>query len=95
MIVLKAPQDMVLGVLQSIAGIVDRRHTLPIRANVLLRKTNASVLEQAVSLASSHFCVSRQLSVRVASLVGFGFAVPKVRPHGFFTANKANLHNAP
>ena len=39
MIVLKAPQDQVLSVLQSVAGIVERRHTLPILANILLRKT--------------------------------------------------------
>ena len=37
--VLKAPQDKVLAVLQSVAGIVERRHTLPILANVMLRKT--------------------------------------------------------
>jgi hypothetical protein len=39
MIVLKAPQDQVLSVLQSVSGIVERRHTLPILANVLIRKT--------------------------------------------------------
>ncbi|MEN9321022.1 MAG: hypothetical protein RL039_835 [Pseudomonadota bacterium] len=39
MIVLKAPQDKVLAVLQSVAGIVERRHTLSILANVMLRKT--------------------------------------------------------
>jgi len=39
MIVLKAPQDQVLSVLQSVSGIVERRHTLPILANILLRKT--------------------------------------------------------
>jgi DNA polymerase-3 subunit beta len=38
MIVLKAPQAQVLEALQSVAGIVERRHTLPILANVLLRK---------------------------------------------------------
>ncbi len=43
MIVLKATQDKVLSVLQSVAGIVERRHTLPILANVLLRKTGTSV----------------------------------------------------
>ncbi len=43
MIVLKATQDKVLSVLQSVAGIVERRHTLPILANVLLRKTGASL----------------------------------------------------
>ena len=39
MIVLKATQDKVIAVLQSVAGIVERRHTLPILANVLIRKT--------------------------------------------------------
>ncbi len=43
MIVLKAPQDQVLSVLQAVAGIVERRHTLPILANVLIRKTGSSV----------------------------------------------------
>jgi DNA polymerase III subunit beta len=39
MIVLKTTQERVLHVLQSVAGIVERRHTLPILANVLIRKT--------------------------------------------------------
>ena len=39
MIVLKAPQDQVLAALQAVSGIVERRHTLPILANVLIRKT--------------------------------------------------------
>ena len=39
MIVLKANQDQFLGVLQSVAGIVERRHTLPILANVMIRKS--------------------------------------------------------
>ncbi len=43
MIVLKAPQEKVLSVLQSVAGIVERRHTLPILANILLRKTGTAV----------------------------------------------------
>ncbi len=43
MIVLKAAQEKFLGVLQSVAGIVERRHTLPILANVLLRKTGEQV----------------------------------------------------
>lgn len=43
MIVLKAPQDKVLAVLQSVAGIVERRHTLPILANVLIRKTGSQL----------------------------------------------------
>ncbi|MSQ65335.1 MAG: DNA polymerase III subunit beta [Limnohabitans sp.] len=43
MIVLKATQEQILASLQSVAGIVERRHTLPILANVLLRKTGNDV----------------------------------------------------
>ncbi len=43
MIVLKASQDKVLAALQSVAGIVERRHTLPILANVLIRKMGGIV----------------------------------------------------
>ena len=43
MIVLKAPQEKLLDALQSVAGIVERRHTLPILANVLLRKNGPLV----------------------------------------------------
>ncbi|ACB32278.1 DNA polymerase III, beta subunit [Leptothrix cholodnii SP-6] len=39
MIVLKAAQEQVLGALQAVSGIVERRHTLPILANVLIRKS--------------------------------------------------------
>ena len=43
MIVLKAPQQKLLEALQSVAGIVERRHTLPILANVLLKKTGEDI----------------------------------------------------
>jgi len=43
MIVLKATQDKVLSALQAVAGIVERRHTLPILANVLIRKTGPNL----------------------------------------------------
>jgi len=43
MIVLKATQEKVLAVLQSVSGIVERRHTLPILANVLIRKTAGQI----------------------------------------------------
>jgi len=43
MIVLKATQDKVLGALQAVSGIVERRHTLPILANVLIRKQGSQV----------------------------------------------------
>ena len=43
MIVLKAAQEHVLSALQSVAGIVERRHTLPILANVMLRKNGDNI----------------------------------------------------
>lgn len=43
MIVLKTAQEKVLSALQAVAGIVERRHTLPILANVLIRKTGANL----------------------------------------------------
>ena len=43
MIVLKAAQEKVLGALQAVSGIVERRHTLPILANVLIRKNGAQI----------------------------------------------------
>jgi DNA polymerase-3 subunit beta len=43
MIVLKAAQEKVLNALQAVSGIVERRHTLPILANVLIRKTGRQV----------------------------------------------------
>jgi DNA polymerase-3 subunit beta len=43
MIVLKAAQEKFLAALQAVSGIVERRHTLPILANVLIRKTGPSI----------------------------------------------------
>jgi DNA polymerase III subunit beta len=43
MIVLKTAQEKVLSALQAVAGIVERRHTLPILANVLIRKTGGQI----------------------------------------------------
>jgi DNA polymerase III subunit beta len=43
MIVLKATQEKLLSLLQSVCGIVERRHTLPILANVLMRKTGENL----------------------------------------------------
>ncbi len=43
MIVLKAAQAQLLEALQSVAGIVERRHTLPILANVLMRKNGENI----------------------------------------------------
>ncbi|MFM2069494.1 MAG: hypothetical protein RLZZ584_4403 [Pseudomonadota bacterium] len=43
MIVLKAPQEQLLAALQAVCGIVERRHTLPILANVLIRKAGEHI----------------------------------------------------
>ena len=43
MIVLKASQENIVAALQSVVGIVERRHTLPILANVMIQKTSQSV----------------------------------------------------
>ena len=43
MIVLKTAQEKFLNALQAVAGIVERRHTLPILANVLMRKTGENL----------------------------------------------------
>ena len=43
MMVLKATQEQIISSLQSVAGIVERRHTLPILANVMLHKTGNEV----------------------------------------------------
>jgi len=43
MIVLKGTQEKLLGALQAVAGIVERRHTLPVLANVLMRKQGEQV----------------------------------------------------
>jgi DNA polymerase-3 subunit beta len=43
MIVLKASQENIVAALQSVVGIVERRHTLPILANVMIQKTASTV----------------------------------------------------
>jgi len=43
MIVLKAAQEKILSALQAVSGIVERRHTLPILANVLIRKNGGQI----------------------------------------------------
>jgi DNA polymerase-3 subunit beta len=43
MIVLKTAQEKVLSALQAVSGIVERRHTLPILANVLIKKAGSQI----------------------------------------------------
>ena len=60
MIVFKAAQQQVLSALQSVAGIVERRHTLPVLANVLMRK-NGATLELTTSDLEIQVRTSAQL----------------------------------
>ena len=64
MIVLKTTQERVLDVLQSVSGIVERRHTLPILANVLIRKTG-----QALQFTTSDLEIQRGSTQPRAGLV--------------------------
>ncbi|MFZ9480916.1 MAG: DNA polymerase III subunit beta, partial [Burkholderiaceae bacterium] len=43
MILIKAQRDALLKPLQTVTGIVERRHTLPILSNVLLTKQGSVV----------------------------------------------------
>lgn len=95
MIILKATQDKVLSALQSVAGIVERRHTLPMLANVLLRKAGAGFLEQSGQAVPSPVSALRPHLTSAAHRGGPGGVSSSLRPNGFFSASKANLRNAP
>jgi DNA polymerase III subunit beta len=43
MIVIKTAQEKLLRAVQAVSGIVERRHTLPVLANVLIRKSGERV----------------------------------------------------
>jgi DNA polymerase-3 subunit beta len=60
MIVLKATQEKLLDALNVVAGIVERRHTLPILANVLLRK-NGALIELTSSDLEIQVCTQAEL----------------------------------
>jgi DNA polymerase III beta subunit, N-terminal domain len=102
MIVLKATQDKVLAALQSVAGIVERHHTLPILANVLIRKTGGILSFSSVDSGSSKTeLINTQIS-RISwdqnsgvTKGRNGFRVNISRPKGFFSSVKTNLRNAP
>jgi DNA polymerase-3 subunit beta len=50
MIVLKAPQQDVLAALTQVLGVVERRHALPILANVAIRKSGGAIAFTATDL---------------------------------------------
>ena len=88
MIVLKATQDAVLSILQSVAGIVERRHTLPILANVLIRKADTTPTASKASASKAYLSTGLK-AVRNQAMSVVPCCV------GFFSSSKANLRNAP
>ncbi len=63
MMMIKATRDAILRPLQTVAGIVERRHTLPILANVLVRKQGEDV---------SFLATDIEIQVRTAASLGTG-----------------------
>ena len=111
MIVLKATQDKILSVLQSVAGIVERRHTLSIPASVLVRNTsgNSSELVGAyepnkTARATAQLFRPWLSHVQAGSNPYLSAGLNSARRGvmaaglgcvGFFSSSKANLRNAP
>jgi DNA polymerase III subunit beta len=60
---IKATRDAILKPLQTVAGIVERRHTLPILANVLVRKEGDSV---------SFLATDIEIQIRTSASLGAG-----------------------
>lgn len=61
MIILKTTQNKILSILQSVSGIVERRHTMPILANILIQKMGNKV----------HFMTS-DLEIQIKTSAEFG-----------------------
>lgn len=110
MIVLRTAQDQVLAALQVVSGIVERRHTVPILANILIRGRDMSNLyDDYVALRRARMMPVQMLQilapslpepvrppVKLASRGNFELARRRVRKlRGFFGASKVNARNAP
>lgn len=99
MIVLKATQEKVLAVLQSVAGIVERRHTLPILANVLIRRTahfdfmELEMCPTAVEVPARHSAEVFTLFSR--PMVKLKQALALNLPRTSYFSSKVNGRNAP
>lgn len=63
MMMIKATRDAILKPLQTVAGIVERRHTLPILANVLIRKQGDTV---------SFLATNEQMQIETSASLGAG-----------------------
>ena len=89
MIVLKATQDKILAVLQTVAGIVERRHTLPILANVLIRRTTH------VDPFRSESCLSARQNAEALPMTKLRQAFVLCLPRTSYFSSKVNGRNAP
>ena len=73
MLLIKANRDLLLKPLQSVTGVVERRHTLPILANVLIEKNGGTISFAAtdleIQITASTPCESdgQQVSVTVGA----------------------------
>jgi DNA polymerase-3 subunit beta len=73
MILIKAQRDALLKPLQTVTGIVERRHTLPILSNVLISKTQQTIsfcstdIEMQIRTSSEMAAGDEQLSTTVAA----------------------------
>src|SRR5258707_13280199 len=68
----QVPRDALLRPLQAVSGIVERRHTLPILANVLLEQKNGNLFVTATDLemqitAHSELAGTKEQSITVAA----------------------------
>ncbi len=63
MLMIKATRDAILRPLQMVAGIVERRHTLPILANVLIRKQGDQV---------SFLATDIEIQIQTSAAIGAG-----------------------
>jgi hypothetical protein len=104
MIILKAPQDQVLAALQAVSGIVERRHRLPVLANVLNRPGRTLfVYEEFLRLVSELPPLQRLLPMLPPPPPTVGMTSPQIKLklgrvrelRGFFGATKVNARNAP
>lgn len=110
MIVLKAPQEQVLDALQAVSGLVERRHTLPILANILGRGRDVSYLyDDYIEMRRTRLTPPQlpqamplqqaepvRPPARSTSTASLGLARRRVRKlRGFFSATKVNARNAP
>lgn len=100
MIVLKAPLERVLDALQIVAGVGDRRHELPVLAEVMIsrRGSGASYFDyvrRVFQQAPAQPVVVHPCGEPARPVVQRKRAHAQAWSRGFFGATKVNARNAP